>query len=420
MVHTIKIYITLIFFFFCYNCIHGKPTKEQRDKINSTQIKQNYRFEKLPDDGSYTIEMRNISGNVTIIGKEASGGLIILERIFFGLKNEQEILQAHKLESASVKHILEDSLIQISGTKDNHSGQEITKNLYFELPKHVNIDFKIEGGDYTINDIRGTSVLETLGGDISIKNSSGDIDLKTEGGDIKITNLEGELRSHSSGGKISIRNSNGELNLSTIGGDIILEDSKGILDIQSSGGSINLININADKMTCRTSGGTINGENISGKSILKSFGNNIKLLDISGDFDIYTSGGSIEINQLRGKTKCEAEAGNITLNNAAGSIESFTSAGNILLNLVYDSSLKNNSIYLETHSGNLTANLPKDLSANIETIIHQTTSVKKLNSEIALDIKIENNKIIGKRIISGGAIPINIIAHQGEININEN
>ena len=132
-------------------------------------------------------------------------------------------------------------------------------------------------------------------------------------------------------------------------------------------------------MTCRTSGGTINGENISGKSILKSLGNNIKLLDISGDFDIYTSGGSIEINQLRGKTKCEAEAGNITLNNAAGSIESFTSSGNILLNLVYDSSLKNNSIHLETHSGNLIANLPKGLSANIETVIHQTTSVKKLN-----------------------------------------
>ena len=68
MVQTIKIYVTLIFFFICYNCIHGKPTKEQRDKKNSTQIKQNYRFEKLPDDGSYTIEMRNISGNVTIIG----------------------------------------------------------------------------------------------------------------------------------------------------------------------------------------------------------------------------------------------------------------------------------------------------------------------------------------------------------------
>jgi len=94
-------------------------------------------------------------------------------------------------------------------------------------------------------------------------------------------------------------------------------------------------------------------------------------------------------------------------------------SGDIILNLIYDSSLKSNSIYLETHSGDLTANIPKGLSANIETIIHHTTSVKKLNSEIALDIKVENNKIIGKRIISGGMIPINFIAHQGEININE-
>ena len=420
MVHITKIYTTLIFFFYCYNCVHAKQNNEQRNKINSTQIKQTYRFEELPDNGTYTIKMRNISGDVKVIGKEASGGLITLERIFFGLKNEQEILQAHKLESANVKHFFEDSLIQILGIRDTHSGQEITKNLYFELPKHVNIDFKIDGGNYTIKDMKGTSVLETLGGDISIENLSGNISLNTEGGDINITNVEGILRSHSSGGEITTRDSNGELNLSTIGGDILLEGSKGILDILSSGGSINLVNVKADKITCRSSGGVIQGNTISGKSILQSFGNNIELLNMSGDAELYTSGGSIEIDQFRGKAKCEAEAGNITLNNVAGSIESFTSSGDIILNLIYDSSLKDNSINLETHSGNLTANIPKDLSADIKTIIYRTTSVKKLNSEIALDIKIENNKIIGKRKISGGAIPINFIAHQGEININEN
>ena len=419
MAHLTKIYLTLIFSLYNYPCIFAKTIKEKRNRINSTQIKQTYRFESLPDDGSYTIQMRNMSSNVIVIGNEASGALITLERIFFDLKNEQEILQAHKLESARVKHILEDNLIEISGIADNYSKKEIVKNIYFELPKHVNINFKIEGGDFTINDIRGNSVFETLGGDISIINSSGHIDISTEGGDINVTNLEGTLRSHTSGGKLITRDSKGELNLSTVGGDIRLENSTGVLDIQSSGGSIILMNIEADKIICRASGGTINGNKISGNSILKSFGNDIELIDISGDLELYTSGGSININQFRGKAKCEVESGDIILNDAAGVIESFTSSGNIVLNLIYDSSLKNNSIYLETHSGDLTANIPKGLSANIETILHHTTSVKKLNSEIPLNIKIENNKIIGKRVISGGIIPINFIAHQGGININE-
>ena len=224
MAYLTKIYTAIIFLLYCYQYVYTETIKDHRNRINSTQIKQTYRFELLPDDGSYTIQMINISANVTVIGKEASGALIILERIFFGLKNEQEILQAHKLESANVKHITNDSLVQIIGIADNHSNQEIEKNIYFELPKHVNINFKIEGGDLTINDIRGHSVLETLGGDISITNSSGNIDITTQGGDINVNNLEGTLRSHTSGGKLITKNSNGELNLSTIGGDIRFTD----------------------------------------------------------------------------------------------------------------------------------------------------------------------------------------------------
>ena len=49
----------------------------------STQIKQTYRFKTLPDDGSYTFFLSDISGNLIISGHEGSGAFINISKLIY-------------------------------------------------------------------------------------------------------------------------------------------------------------------------------------------------------------------------------------------------------------------------------------------------------------------------------------------------
>ena len=53
-----------------------------------TVIKQTYRFKTLPDDGSYSLILSKISGDLIISGNEGSGAFINVEKITFGIKKE--------------------------------------------------------------------------------------------------------------------------------------------------------------------------------------------------------------------------------------------------------------------------------------------------------------------------------------------
>jgi len=403
-----NIHITLLFFFIV-NLYAGNGT---------TEVKQTYRFDNLPDGGVYKLFMKNISGNLDITGHEGRGALITIKRITFEIRKE-DIPTIHKKASVTVTHLEDQNLINIMGDNTNSSSQFIETFIHLELPKHINLDFQILGGDITLNKIRGESILNTLGGNIIIKNSKGKIDAKTHGGSINITNNEGILRAHSFGGNIKIVNSSSEIYSSTIGGDIVLDDINGNINCQSSGGSIKITNIEGNKISCRSSGGNINGEYLNGEIKLKSFGGDINLSNISGKIDLYLTGGKMEIKKAQSSIICKADKGNIYLSDMVGAIDAFTTSGNIDLDLIYDSTIKGYSINLETHSGNITANIPKNFPASIENIVYQTTSTKTINSEIALKINVEGNKVIGTRTIAGGTIPFALKSHHGSITIKE-
>jgi len=419
VVQKTKIYFTIIFHILAYSYAQNISAINKKDESTSTQVKQIYRFDRLPDNGTYKISIEDVSSNIKIYGKEGSGALITITRIIWGLK-ENKIKEAHKLASTSVNHIEEQNLIQIIGENIIDPKYYIETIIHLELPKNVNLNFQILGGNIDLNDIRGESTLQTLGGDIFIKNFDGHLELKTEGGIIKINDTKGVLRAHSSGGNLNIEKCEGKIYSSTIGGDIHLVNLNGELDIQSSGGSIHLSDIKGNEINCRASGGLIKGKNIFAKCFLKSFGDNIELSNIHGEIDLHVFGGTIKVNNSIGSLKCEVESGDIELKEITGTVESFTSSGDIMLELIYDSTIKNNSIHLETHSGNLIAHIPKGLPANINSVINQTSSVKELNSEIVLDIMVEQNRVIGTTIIKGGTIPINLEAHNGFIVIKEN
>lgn len=414
----IKLFISLILYL-----AQDLNAQEQADIIkyegrSSTRIMQTYRFDELPDDGSYTIKMNNISGNVNVVGHEGSGAKITITNITFGIAKE-EVKKAHKLSRTIVNNLEDQEIIQIIGEHNKPNNIYIENVIEMELPMNVNLMFELLGGDIDVNGIEGESILETLGGDIRIKDYKGRVDTKTNGGDMDLTMLDGILRGHSFGGNIKISRSKGNLSSSSIGGNINMEDLSGKIESQTSGGSINLLDIAGTEISCHASGGSIDCNNISGQINIKNSGQGVNIKNANGNLDVQSNGGSILIDESNGPLKCEASIGDIKMLNIAGRVESLNSNGDIFLELLYDSSIDDLGIHLETHSGDITIDIPKGLPGNINSTIYQSSSVKDINSEMPLNVSTFQDKVVGTRKIKDGTIPINLEVHGGIITIKE-
>ncbi len=144
-------------------------------------------------------------------------------------------------------------------TKVSTSGGNIgVKNLT------GNIEGKTSGGDLKLYDNVGNTNASTSGGDIIVKNSKGNTKASTSGGDISIVDFNGDLEVATSGGDIEMKGGNAKIDASTSGGDVKLDywgDNLGI-DLSTSGGDITVY-LPADfcaKANLKTSGGSISCE----------------------------------------------------------------------------------------------------------------------------------------------------------------
>ncbi len=405
----------ILFFTNQFALAQSVPLKNKGDNLK-TKIRQAYHLEQITDDASYRLEILKINGNITIIGKEGSGGKISITKYSKRLPRYQ-VKSAHKMTNSIVRHIEEENIVRI--TSDDTLS--IEKNiLEIEMPINLNMQIKINSGDIILENMRGKSYVETLGGDIVVKDYSGDLDIKTNGGNVELEKVNGFIRAHSAGGNINISKSEGVFSSSTVGGDIFMKAIKGEINSQSSGGSINLIDVDGEKINCRASGGHVKSTNISSrKAVLHSLGKGLFVNKAEGDLTLRSNGGPINIKDIRGSLKCEASSGDVKMSEIASRVECINAMGDIVLELLHDASIEDYNIHLETHFGDVILDISKRIRGDITSKIYQPNSVKDLNSEIPLLIRIDNEKVIGTSLDDIGDVPINIEAYNGTITIKE-
>ena len=191
-------------------------------------------------------------------------------------------------------------------------------SLIVKVPNKFNLNLKTSGGDVEIKNTSGEIVIKTSGGDIELKNSQGSLSAKTSGGDVEVTNFIGDAAIKTSGGDIEVKNIDGAIEAKTSGGDIEINSSNGKVmagtsggdidlkydgknfgvDLYTSGGtiSVKLPNDFAADVTLKTSGGSINNKftNSNAREISKS--KYVGKYNKGGaDFTAKTSGGSIYV-----------------------------------------------------------------------------------------------------------------------------
>jgi two-component system, LytTR family, sensor kinase len=191
-----------------------------------------------------------------------------------------------------------------------------------------------------------TSVSKTYGGDISIKNVSGNHYFTTLGGDLTIENSKGNLEGKTWGGDIDVLKCEGKINTKTMGGDFYLSGNQADINVDTKGGSINV-------------------ENHQGQIHITTWGGNIEASDFHGNFECNTMGGNIRLQNVNGNIGASTKGGNITVN--MPTIHQYawfdTSGGNIKIALPLDNPIdfevSGNRIYhppFQNFQGNITLN----------------------------------------------------------------
>jgi Toastrack DUF4097 len=244
-----------------------------------------------------TIELKNISGTITIIGSIDATEIIVEATVITrtgNINNTESFINQIVIESSLNEGIL---LItdKFEGQKTGHSWMV---NYNIITPPDVNLDISSKSGDIDIENMIDGASLYTISGDIDIESCAGFFQSDTKSGDIQITNLNGESISRSFSGDIELEEITGDIQIENKSGDIALNKTNG--DIKSSGISsdINIVEANG-KIRSETKSGDI--------TIEETISAGAKIETISGDQDI-------KIKPLtEAEIKCISVSGDVNL-----------------------------------------------------------------------------------------------------------
>jgi len=246
-------------------------------------------------------------------------------------------------------------------------GEEI--DLYVSFPSQFSVDAKSTGGDISVKgNVVGNIELNTMGGDISLKNVKGKVRVSTQGGDLTVGNIEGGLMLSTMGGDIRIGEVIGETaRVNTMGGDIKVAKAMSGIEAVTYGGEIDVKVLGGDSQL-KTMGGSIEVENVNGRVTMQTMGGNLVVQNGSGFIDASTN------------------AGDIVLHNITGSVNARATTGNISVDI---SPASNSSSNLNANMGRIEINLLPNAKATIEAEIKARGSWKFMKDNLKIKSEFE-------------------------------
>ena len=305
-----------------------------------------------------SLGMETTGGNITVVGSSADAKL----EVYISPSNSKE----SSMTKEEIKKRLEEEYnLDISVSNNKLTAKASSKNRNMDWKKALNISFKAYVPAAVSTD------LATSGGNITLKNLSGNQDFVTSGGNLNIESLSGKIKGRTSGGNMYVKNTKDEINLATSGGNITADDLNGNIKLTTSGGSLTLNTLKGN-IYAVTSGGNVKGENISGELFAATSGGNVNLKSISGNLETSTSGGNIDV-------KITETGKFIKISNSAGNVDVEMPG--------------NKGMDLKFHANSIKTGELKNFSGTKE-----------------------DDHISGK--LNGGGIPVTINAGSGRINVS--
>ncbi len=250
---------------------------------------------------------------------ETSGGNISVESVAAGqARIEVFAWPSTRKNGTVIKEEIQKTIDEFYDLKIDISDNRVTaiakpKSKNWSRKNSLSISFKV------FVSANVSTHLTTSGGNIDIRELSGDQKITTSGGNLTIDRVKGKLKGTTSGGNIQVKDSDDNIDLTTSGGNIEANNCTGEIKLVTSGGSIMLANLDGN-VDATTSGGDVQATTISGELQAHTSGGNIDLTGLACNLETATSGGNIKV--------AIKEPGKfIKIKNSAGKIELQLPAG---------------------------------------------------------------------------------------------
>ena len=283
--------------------------------------------------------------------------------------------------------------------RHNHSG-DMKVSAY--VPFKFNVELNTMGGDILIKQVEGEFGGQTMGGDLGFVDLKGEMDMSTMGGDIQAENCELDGKVSTMGGEVDFTDIVGDINASTMGGDVTYKNLK-----KSDGRS-------------------------KGKEVkISTMGGEILVDDALFGADVNTMGGDIVIKSAGKFVVAQTMGGDIDVRKLDGGIDANTMGGDIDVIMVGDPSKGDREVDLSTKGGEIHLTVPDGLSMEFDLKIEIThrKGEYKIYCDFPIDIEGANGKdsswdsrrnyIYGTGKVNGGKNKIRIDTVNGDIYIHK-
>jgi hypothetical protein len=272
-----------------------------------------------------------------------------------------------------------------------------------KVPSKYNLELETMGGEIMLKNIEGTFSGETMGGEIELFHLKGEVDLTTMGGEIKVEDcdLDGQVK--------------------TMGGEVSLRDVIGDLDASTMGGEVSYRNVKSRD----------NREH-AGEVKISTMGGEIEVDDAPGGANVSTMGGEIRIRSAKKFVKAKTMGGEIKIDEIDGGVKATTMGGDVEVNMVGDPDQYDRDVFLSSMGGDIILTVPAGLSMDFDielTITQRASDNYKIISDFPIDIENEDDSedtdrsarrtIYGKGKVAGGKNKIRIDTVNGDIIIKK-
>jgi DUF4097 and DUF4098 domain-containing protein YvlB len=307
--------------------------------------------EKIPTQ----IALNGLLGNVYITGK-LGNTIRYTEKMTLNVRSAKEARalweEYHFLLKAS------DFGYELAPQNKSMGGsRKVQVEYILDLPVSTSTAARTLGGNLNVKNLTGELDLATAGGDLILQQLNGKLTAKTAGGDLKVSDLEGSLSLYTAGGDISSKNLVGDVHLETAGGDISLNETIGNLDVRTLGGDLKIRNHKGERATVVTFGGDIIVDKISGDVNMRTNGGDIEINQATGNLEAKTFGGNIVCNEIDGNIILESMGGDIKGEKISGAVQVENRFGNVFIEKYFGKG-SDHSIRISANNGKISLKLP--------------------------------------------------------------
>jgi len=306
----------------------------------------------------HAIEVETSGGNISVMGTTTGDARV--EVYVQGDNGRWNLSKDEIQKKLDEQYDLEvglqgDKLVAVARSKRN-----------FNNWRHgVSISFRV------FTPVEVSSHIRTSGGNLDLKNLTGNENFQTSGGNITVDHLAGTVYGRTSGGNVSVADSHNDIDLETSGG-------------------------NMDALRCE------------GKIRLGTSGGNVGLRDVKGTIRATTSGGQVDGGQISGEVQAHTSGGNIDLSDVAGSLEASTSGGNIHVNFLSATKY----VDLSNSSGDITVTLPSGQGMDLR------ISGERIHTTAMNNFRGDQDEHHIRGTLNGGGIPVKLDGNGGSVHVS--